>query len=206
MWKTTKIFSATSLIFKKTIVWAGPHLHHSVCDPSTCPVTHSVNHLAAASEASAGVWTSTASSYLAPTTAEGTFNVKTWRAATTTSERGRTTFKNPITTSHPLISTWPRAHASSLNHTCMLRPLFTLRFFFFFNWTKRKKKIQMKEQAGQKTQIFFSFLFCFIDQALIFKWGGNRYLDSFLTGPLVWAGFPDCRSMKIYAHYRYIFL
>jgi len=49
----------------------------------------SASHLAVANEASAGVWTSMAFSSRGQITVEGTFSVKTWRAATT-SEKGRT--------------------------------------------------------------------------------------------------------------------
>lgn len=66
----------------------------------------------------------------------------------------------------PLTTTWPRARASSLNHTCMLRPPFTSRSlvcFFFSNRKKKKeeekRKSKTKEQAEQKTPVFYFFLF-----------------------------------------------
>lgn len=56
-------------------------------------LVYSASRLVVANEAFAGVWTSMAFSSLAQTTVEGTFSVKTWRAAATTimNEIGRTT-------------------------------------------------------------------------------------------------------------------
>lgn len=102
-----------------------------------------------------------ASSSLARTTAEGTFNVKTWRAATTTSEIGVDHPRQP----HPPTPNYhvtQGPHLFSESHLYAPPSVHFKSFFFFSTWKKKmeEKKIQTKEQAEKKTPAtFFSFLF-----------------------------------------------
>lgn len=108
----------------------------TLCNPFTCPLPHSVSHLVAANEASAGVWTSMAFSSPAQTTVEGTFSVKTWRAATTTSEKGRNTDPYSPPPNHH-VTQGPRLLSESHLYAS---PSVHFKIFVFSNRKKRREK------------------------------------------------------------------
>lgn len=128
----------------------------------------------------------------------------------------------------PLTTTWPRARASSLNHTCMLRPPFTSRSlvcFFFSN--RKKKKRKKKENPKRKNRlnkrhlyfIFFIFYFIFLSSTKHSSphEGKKKVPEDFTIGPVTVAlvdlppppsyeaGPLAAGSMKIYAPNGYIF-
>lgn len=116
--------------------------------PTYNPVfCHSASHLVDANGASAGVWTSMGSSSLAQTTAEGIFNVKTWRAATM-SEKGQITVEP-----HP--SPTPNHHMTQgpclLLESHLYAPPAVHNFRFFFP-QKRKQNKKNKQKTGRKNQ------------------------------------------------------
>ena len=99
-------------------------------------LAYSVSHHAAVNEASAGVWTNMALSSLAQTTVEGTFNVKTWRAATTTSEKGRTTLDCYPPPPNHHVTQGPRLLSESHLYA---PPSVHFKIFVFSNWKKEEK-------------------------------------------------------------------
>lgn len=185
----------------------GSNIHHTF--PSC-----SASHLVDVNGGSAGVWTSTGFSSLEQTTAEGTFNVRTWRAATTTSEK-RGADQSPALPPlpNPKTTTWPRARAPPWITAVCSALCFLQRscLFFKFQIEKKGKKIQTKEQADKRDTCNFFLFISVVDQALTSNcWRESprrftRSLDCLLMGHPIRGGSASCRRMKIYALLGYIF-
>ena len=108
----------------------------------------------------------------------------------------------------PLTTTWPRARASSLNHTCMLRPPFTSRslvWFFFSN--RKKKKEEEKRNPKRKNRlnkrhlcfilIFFFILFFCRRPSTHLRMRGKKVPEDFTIGPVTVALVDPPRTRQV---------